>query len=262
MVYAGVEAYRVYGLWYHNQWRTGRCDGRDRRTGFVCLLFQGIWRDMTTSWSISPLWHLQFAEDNVKSLHQLSPCCRCRLCSIIFCLWLNSCWKLQLGNPISRISLTDVVSRLSPSRLSQFFKLHMVLPNTLHALLHHFEDCAHHPAGFIIFAQLAQLWMFLIILFVFPILLIVGICKISQTVSDSSQHLLTCLFRLSGCRSCLCSFSNIVLLQHDCCLWVFNSHSFQSSIPIHIFLDPYLFLFVVSKVCVSMFLYLKLLAWL
>jgi len=44
-----------------------------------------------------------------------------------------------------------------PSRMPQFINLCLLLPNTLHVLLCHFGDCVHHPAGFIILAQLAQL---------------------------------------------------------------------------------------------------------
>ena len=66
-----------------------------------------------------------------------------------------------------------------------------------------FGDCANHPARFIIFAQLAKLCNFLIIILVFPILLIFGTCKIPQTASNNIQLLLKCCFRLCGCRSCL-----------------------------------------------------------
>jgi len=88
-----------------------------------------------------------------------------------------------------------VISCVLPSQLCQFIKLHLLLPKPLHALLHRFGDCAHYPAGFVIFAQLAQLCLFIIL--IFPILPIVRICKITQTVSNCDQHLLRYLFGLS-----------------------------------------------------------------
>ena len=49
-----------------------------------------------------------------------------------------------------------------------------------------FGDCAHHPAGFIIFARLAQLCIFMIL--IFHIFLIIGTYKIAHNVSDSNNH--------------------------------------------------------------------------
>ena len=49
---------------------------------------------------------------------------------------------------------------------------------------YHFGDCVHPPAGFIIFAELAQLMIIIIINLVFHILRIVRSCKIAQTISD------------------------------------------------------------------------------
>jgi len=68
-------------------------------------------------------------------------------------------------------------------------------PKALHAVLYRFGDCAHHPLRFIIFAQLAKLCIFFMIIFDIPILLFFGTCKIAQTVSDSIQHLRKCCFR-------------------------------------------------------------------
>jgi len=102
-------------------------------------------------------------------------------------------------NPQSRcavllICFTEVVGCILPSHLCQFVQLHLLLPKPLHAMLCHFADCAHHPAGFVIFAQLALLCPFIIL--IFPILPIVRTCKITQTVSDSLHHLLKRLFGL------------------------------------------------------------------
>src|SRR5882757_3145972 len=145
---------------------------------------------MTTSWSRSPLRHLRYSRDNVKPLHKLSNCCWWRCRSAIICLWLNDNRNPQFGCAVLLISFTEVVGCILPSRLCQFINLHRLLPKALHALLDRFGDCAHHPAGFIIFTQLALHCLFILI---FPILPIVGTCKITQTVSDSSHHLLESL---------------------------------------------------------------------
>jgi hypothetical protein len=54
-----------------------------------------------------------------------------------------------------------------------------------------FGDFAHHPAGFVIFAQLAQLYLFII--YIFPSLPIVRTFNITQTVTDNNNHLQKCL---------------------------------------------------------------------
>jgi hypothetical protein len=77
-----------------------------------------------------------------------------------------------------------VAGCILPPWLSQFVELHLLLPKFLHKLLDRFGDCSHHPAGFVIFAQLALLSLFVIL--IFPILPIVGNCKITETVSDSN----------------------------------------------------------------------------
>jgi hypothetical protein len=64
--------------------------------------------------------------------------------------------------------------------VGQFSKLHLVLPKPLHALLHHFGDCSHHPARFVIMAALALLCLFIIL--IFSIIAIVGTCDIALTV--------------------------------------------------------------------------------
>jgi len=88
----------------------------------------------------------------------------------------------------------EVVGHVTPSWLHQLVKPHLLLLKSPQVLQYCFGDCAQHTARFIIFAQHAQLCVFLIISFVFPILLVVGTCKIAQTVSDSIQHLLKCCF--------------------------------------------------------------------
>jgi hypothetical protein len=126
--------------------------------------------------------------------------------------------------------------------LSQFVELHLLLPEALHALLYHFGDCAHHPAGFIIIAQLALLSLFIIL--VFPILPIIGSCKITQTVSDSNQHLLKRLFGLSGHQSRDFSMHRIDLLLFNRCLCVNDLLSCPSSLSLNIIVNPFRFLFI------------------
>jgi len=69
---------------------------------------------------------------------------------------LLMCWNPQFCFAVLLISITGVVGCFPPSWSCQFVKLHMLLAKSLHALPDCFGDCDHHPAGFVIFAQLAQ----------------------------------------------------------------------------------------------------------
>jgi len=146
---------------------------------------------MTTSWWRSAMRYLQYSGDDMKRLHKLSYCWGCRICCVFVRMRFDDCRNLQFSSAVPLILFTEVVGRIPPSQLCQFVKLHLLPPTSLHALLYRFRDCAHHPAGFIIFSQLALLC----ICIMFPILLIVWTCKITQTVSNSIQHLLK---QLSG----------------------------------------------------------------
>jgi hypothetical protein len=53
-------------------------------------------------------------------------------------------------------------------------------------------ECAHHPARFIIFAELALLS--LLIILIITILPIVGTCDVAQTFSDTNHYLVTHFF--------------------------------------------------------------------
>jgi hypothetical protein len=130
-----------------------------------------------------------------------------------------------------------IVGCIPPSRLGQLVKSHLLLPKTLHVVLYRFSDCTHHPARFIIITELAELWIFFIIFLVFSILLIIGTCKIAQTVSDRIQHLIKCCFRLPSCRTPVCSSRYIL---HYCCFCVLNSLSCHSGLSLHNILDPFL----------------------
>jgi len=152
---------------------------------------------MSTSWSRSILRHLQYSRHDSKILYKLSNCWRGRCHSNLISLGLHDCWNLWFGRSVHLICFAKVVGRVPSSQLCQFVKLHLLLSKPHHAVLHCFGDCAHHPAGFIIFTQLALLWI-LVIFPIFHIHLIVRTCKIAQTDSESIQHLFECRFRLSG----------------------------------------------------------------
>ena len=155
---------------------------------------------------------------------------------------LNNRRNPQFECAVLLISFTEVVCCILPSRLGQFVELHLLPPKPLHALLYCFGDCAHYPAGFIVFAQLALLSIFIIL--IFPILPIVGTCKITQTGSYSNQCLFKRLFGLSGRQSRDFSMRHIVLLLLNRCLCVFNSVSSPSGFSLNIILNPFLFPFI------------------
>jgi len=177
----------------------------------------------------------------------LSKCCWwwCGCCRVRS--RLHNCLNLQLSYHKLHNSLKEVVSSVPLSRLHQFVKPHLLLPKALHAVLYRSWDCDQLPARFIIFTQLAKLWIFLIIILDFSILLILGTCKIAQTVSDRSQHLVGWNFRLSSWRSCLFNIPHMFLLLHNRSLWVLNSLSCHCSISIHIIFDPFLSFFIGKK---------------
>jgi len=212
---------------------------------------------MTTSWSRSPLQFLRYSWDNIKRLHKLSKCCGCRCGWIIIGLWFNVCQNPQFGYAILLISFTEVVGCIPTFRLCQFVKLHRLLPKPLNVLLYRVGGCAHHPAVFVIFSQIALLWLFVI--HIFPILPIVGTFKIAHTVSDSNHHLPKHLFWLAGHQSRVFSSPHIFLPLPNCCLCIINSRSYPSGFSLNDILDPFLFLFFPWEVCLSLFLGLKLL---
>jgi len=127
------------------------------------------------------MWHLRYSLDDIMRLRKLSKCCGCRICCIFVRMQCDNCRNLQFRSAVPLITFKEVVGRVPSSRFCQFVKIHLHLPTSLHALLYCFRDCAHHPAGFIIFAHLAPLCMFIIC----PILLIVRTCNIAQTFSNS-----------------------------------------------------------------------------
>jgi len=175
----------------------------------------------------------------------------------MICVRFDDDRKSQFGHAVLLISYTDVVCCIPPSWLFQFVKLHLFLPKPLHMLLYYFGDCAHHPAGYVICAQLTHLCI-LIILF-YHILLIVGTCTIAQTCSDVIEHLWKHYLELSGCQSRGFSFPHIFLLLINRCLCIFNPLSCHSGFSLNMILDSCLWFFFAFKVRSSSFLHCKLL---
>jgi len=211
---------------------------------------------MTTSRSRSPFRHLWYSGDNVKTLHMLSKCCRCRHWYILICMRFNDCRNRQFRCALHRRSNEEVIGCVLPSQLCEFIKLHLLLPIPLDALLYCCGDCAHHPARFVIFAQLAPLCVFIIL--IFPILPIVRTYKITQTVSDCTNHRLKCLFVCLVHQSCDVSFFHTFMLLLNHCLCISNLVSCPGGFSLNIILHPFLFLFIAWEVRFSLFLDLKL----
>jgi len=206
------------------------------------------------SWSICAIWHLQYSWDDMKSLRLLFKCCWCRCGYNHLCSRCNDRPNLQCGQHVHHICRREVVNRIHPFRLRQFIKPYLVLPKSLFELFDQFGDCAHHPAGSIIFAQLAPLWIFFIVVLIFSILLIIGTCKITQSVSNNIQHLLEWFSGLSCCQFRLFSISHIILLLLKRCLYIFYSLPCHSGFSIHIILRPLHILIIAEKVCFLSFL--------
>jgi len=72
----------------------------------------------------------------------------------------------HLGHPVLRTFLMQGGGQVSPSRAPQLVKIHLLLLKTLNALLYRFGDCAHYPAGFIIFPQHGQYCIFFVMMLV------------------------------------------------------------------------------------------------
>jgi len=212
---------------------------------------------MTISCLRSHLRHLQLSRDSVKRLQRLTNSRQWRWGLIILGVRLNDRGNLQFRGPILLISPTKVVGQVSPALSHQFIKHRLLLPKTLHPMLYSFVVCTHHPAGFIIFAQLAQLGILFIIIFVFPILPIFRTCTITQTISNGIQNLLLCCFRLCGCQSRHFSIYHIFLLLLNCCLCVFNSLSYHKGLSIHIISNPCPLICVAQTVSFSSFPHCK-----
>jgi len=187
------------------------------------------------------LWHLRHSGDNFKTLYKFSICCRC-WCH--FTTWLQLIdWQNTLcGHAVHLITFMEDIRCVFPSWLRQFVELLLLPINPFHALLHRFRHYPHCPAGIVNFAQRTLLGLF--IMLIFPILPIVGSCKISLTVDNSNHHLLNSRFLLSVCHSCIFILPCIILIFPTRCLWMFNSLSCHISHPIKIILDQFGILFI------------------
>jgi len=216
----GLKAYPLNRLCNLYLWWIGLRGAHLWYYGIVCLRSLKTQPLLTTSQSRRHLQHLCLSGDDIKRLHQLTKrswwWCGCSR----VCLGPPNSWNLEFSRPVLHISLTGVVNHVAPSRLHHLVKPHRLLPKALHAVLYRFGDCAHHAAWFVIFAQLAMPSIIFVLILIFPILLIFGTCKITQTVSHSIQHFLEFFFRLCGCRASLFNISHIFLLLIHCRLCV------------------------------------------
>jgi len=110
---------------------------------------------MTTPWVRCHMRHFQFSGDPIRSLKRIIKSFWHRWRYIIWRLRFNDSWNHLFNRHLSLIPLMEVFGRVSPAWLSQFVKLHLHLPKTLHAILYRFGDCAHHPPWCVILAKLA-----------------------------------------------------------------------------------------------------------
>ena len=171
----------------------------------------------------------------MKTLHTDSKCCLYRCRGFIIRLQLNDGRNPQFRWAILLISSTDVVVCILLSWLGQFVKLHLLLAKSLYAPLYHFGDCSHHPAGFVIFTHLAQLYLFIIL--IFPILSIVGTWKITQKASHRNHNVLKSHSGLLVHHSCDFSILLSFLRSLNLCLCVFISLSCSSGFSLNIILN-------------------------
>jgi len=208
---------------------------------------------MTTFWSRSPLWHLRFSGDSIKSIHLLARNCYCRGGWNLIRVWLINCLNLDSSYRVLHISLMDEVSRMPPSHLHQFVKFHLPLPKSVDVLLWQSGNCAHHPVRFVIFNQHAQLCIFFTMILIIPILLIVRTCKFAQAVTKCIENLMTCLFCLAGSQFYLFSIFHIFLHMLNRSFITFKSLPCHSGLCIHIICNPLLFHLVAQEVCYSTF---------
>lgn len=197
---------------------------------------------MTASGSRSPWRQLRYSRDNGMTHQPLSKLCRYRCCCMIIRLRPDDCQIPQVRWGVFRISSMEVIGCVLPSRLIHFLKLHLDQFVPQHALPHHLGDNAHHPARFVIIAQLALLCRSIILMR--PVRPIVGTCKITRTVSASSQCLPECLFGLSAHQSGVFSLPDLPLLLLNRPFCVFSSLSCPSGCSPNIFLSPFFLIFI------------------
>ena len=183
----------IYAIYWGKSWRVQqalncnrqqiRCrDGWERCNCFLWLGFLHTKPLMATSWARSRMRHWWLSEDAIKSLNNFMKCCRYRCGYIIVHLRLNNNRDLHVQHSVLLISLMEVAGCTSQSRLRQFNQCHLLLPKSLHATVYCFGSCVHHPAGFVIFTKVTQLSIFSIIIHDFPIVVIIGTCKMAQTI--------------------------------------------------------------------------------
>jgi len=245
-LYAELIAGEFYRHQILKQWPIALC-GR-LQTWYTCvwLHLPSTYPTMTMFWSKCPIRHLPYSVDNVKTPHKLSICCPCRCHCITMSLWVNSSWNMQFICAVYFISFTEVVCWILLSWVCSFVKLYLHSQKPPQGLLCYSGQCANYPAGFFIVAHQALRCLFNIQ--IFPMLPIVGSCKITESVLDSDDYLHRSLFGLMVSQSCIFSMLWIFLLLLNRCLCVWNLVHCPSSAFLNIIMDPFLFLFSAQEV--------------
>jgi len=150
-------------------------------------------------------WHSTLST-NVVSAGAAAPSCICGSMTAV---------NPQMNSAVHLISFMEVVGCVRPSWLCQFVKLHLLQLKQLHVLLHQFGDCAHHPAGIVIFAQLAQLCIFIIL--IFPIL---DMLDLARSVRLSPRATITSWNVFSSSVVVNCTLSAFLVSSCSCCFAV------------------------------------------
>jgi len=253
----GVKANEFNWLRFLNRWWIVLHSGCKTGYTHIRLWVPRTQSHITSHGPRSPLRHLRYSGENIKVLPKLAKFCGCMCDCIIIRLGCRVCRNPKRGCAALLISFMDVADCVLPSRLCQFVKFHQLLPISLHVLWYWIGDCAHHPAGIVIFAQLALVCLFIIL--ILPILPIVETYKITPTATDSNHHLLRCLVGHCRCQSRVFSFRCIFLLLLNRCLFVFNSLSCPSSFSRNLIVIPFFCLLITLEVYLSTSLGCKLL---
>jgi len=233
--YAKVRAYWFNRHHFQQRWLIALCGAVNTRCARVWLRFHRTPPNMTTSLSRSPLWHLRYSRYHVKTIQKLSNCCRYRCRSIMIHLLLNKCQNRQCRCAVLLIAFREEIGCVFPCWWCHFVEFHLLLTNPLQAVPHRFCDCAHHPAWFVLFAQLAL--HSLLIILIFPIFPISGTCEFTQTVFDNNHHLLKSISMVSVRQSHVFTFPRIFQFLLNRFLCIFNLLACASGLSLSIILN-------------------------
>lgn len=159
--------------------RSGCHVGWQHMYEFVWLWYLRTQHYLTSSWPRGYSQNLQLSAEAVVIMHKLSTFCRVWCDCSIVSLGLDDCKNHHFGCPILPIPLNQAVGCIHFSWLHRFVQSHMLLLNTLYAMLYCVGHCAHHTARFIIITQLVKLCILFNIFFVIHILVILRHSKIA-----------------------------------------------------------------------------------